>query len=132
MIGLDTNVLVRYIVRDDEKQTEEAARIIESQCTMRKPGLISIVVLCELAWVLSRGYKLNRDTISTILQSILSVEELRVQMAEIAWLALDHYKNGKADFPDYVIGVSNRKGKAKVTCTFDKKAAESDLFQLIQ
>jgi predicted nucleic-acid-binding protein len=131
VIGLDTNVLVRYIVRDDDEQTETAARLIETQCTHEKPGYISTIVLCELAWVLSRGYKYERQTIAAILRRILSVRELQVQDSEIAWQALNHFENGKADFADYLIGVSNRESKAIVTYTFDKIAAESDLFLLI-
>ena len=55
MIGLDTNVLVRYIVRDDDEQAEAATRLIESKCTADNPGLVSSIVMCELAWVLTRA-----------------------------------------------------------------------------
>jgi len=55
MIGLDTNVLVRYIVRDDEKQSAAATRLIEAKCTTDNPGRVSSIVLCELAWVLTRA-----------------------------------------------------------------------------
>lgn len=54
MIGLDTNALVRYVVRDDAQQTAAATRLIESSCKTNDPGLIALVVLCELVWVLDR------------------------------------------------------------------------------
>ncbi len=131
MIGLDTNVLVRYIVRDDVDQAEAATRLIESRCTAKNPGFISIIVLSELSWVLSRGYKYDRRTVAKILSGILSVPELRVHEADVAWQALKHYEEGKADFADYLIGVSNQAHQANITYTFDKKAADGDLFELI-
>lgn len=131
MIGLDTNVLVRYIVRDDDNQAEAATRLIESQCTAEAPGYICTMVLCELAWVLTRGYKLDRRAVGHIIRTILSVQELQVQDSEAAWLALKSFEKGKADFADYLIGASNRRNGSAVTYTFDKKAAESDLFRLV-
>lgn len=131
MIGLDTNVLVRYIVRDDKKQSEAATRLIESGCSAEDPGLVSSIVLCELAWVLTRGYGYGRDTVGRVIRRILSVQELQVQEAEMAWQAVRLFEQGKADFADYLIGVSNRQNKAEVTYTFDGKAAESNLFKLI-
>ncbi len=131
MIGLDTNVLVRYIVRDDEKQAQAATRLIESRCTSHEPGVVNPIVLCELAWVLSQGYGYDRKTIAQVLRKILSVQELRVENAESAWRALRLFEQGNADFADYLIGVSNREATAEVTYTFDRRAAESDLFRLV-
>jgi predicted nucleic-acid-binding protein len=131
MIGLDTNVLVRYIVRDDEKQSEAATRLIESRCTADNPGLVSSIVLCELAWVLTQGYGYGRDMACRVIRRVLSVQELQVEDAEMSWRAVRLFEQGKAGFADYLIGVSNRENKAEVTYTFDAKAAESDLFKLI-
>ena len=131
MIGLDTNVLIRYIVRDDQRQTEAATRLIESKCTSEDPGLINLIVLCELVWVLDRGYKYDRRMVARVVRRILSVKELRVDEAESAWRAIRLYEQGKADFADYIIGLSNQREKAEVTYTFDRKATESDLFKLV-
>ncbi len=131
MIGLDTNVLARYIVRDDEKQSKAATRLIESRCTADNPGLVSSIVLCELAWVLTRGYGYRRDMVGRVIARILSVQELQVEDAESAWRAVRLFEQGKADFADYLIGISNRENKAEVTYTFDGKAAESDLFKMV-
>ena len=78
MIGLDTNVLIRYIVRDDDEQAKAATLLIESRCTAEEPGLVSPVVLCELSWVLSRGYGYGREVVAGVIRRILSVQELRV------------------------------------------------------
>lgn len=131
MIGLDTNVLIRYIVRDDPDQAKAATRLVESECTSDNPGLIHPIVLCEMVWVLSRGYGYDRMTVARVIRRLLSVQELRVSGAESAWRALRRFEQGKADFADYLIGVSNQEGKASVTYTFDQRAAESDLFRIV-
>lgn len=131
MIGLDTNVLVRYIVRDDQQQTETATRLIESKCTPEDPGFINLIVLCKLVWVLSRGYEYDRPMVARVIRRILSVQELQVDDAELAWRAIRLYGQGKADFADYLIGLSTQRENAVVTYTFDRKAAESDLFKMV-
>jgi predicted nucleic-acid-binding protein len=88
MIGLDTNVLIRYIVRDDNEQSEAATRPIESKCTADNHGLVSSIVMCELAWVLTRGYGYRRDMVSRVIRRILLVQELQVESAEMAWQAV--------------------------------------------
>jgi len=132
MIGLDTNVLVRYIVRDDEKQSAAATRLIEAKCTTDNPGRVSSIVLCELAWVLTRGYGYSRAMVGRVIRRILSVQELQAERPELAWQAVRLFEQGRADFADFLIGLSNRENKAEVTYTFDTKAVESDLFQIVK
>lgn len=131
MIGLDTNVLIRYIVRDDIRQAEAASRLIESRCTFDDPGLINPIVLCEIVWVLTRGYGYDRRTAAQVVRRILSVQELQVSRAELAWKALRLFEHGRADFSDYLIGLTNLQEKADTTFTFDRQAAKSGLFQMI-
>jgi len=131
MIGLDTSVLVRYIVRDEAKQSAAATRLIESRCTADNPGLVSSIVLCELARVLTRGYGYGRGMVGRVIRRILSVQELQAEKPELAWQAVRLFEQGKADFADYLLGLSNRENKAEVTYTFDAKVAESDLYQLV-
>ena len=88
-------------------------------------------MLCELVWVLSRGYEYDRRMVARVIRRILSVQELRVADAELAGRAIRIYEQGKADFADYLIGLSNQREKAVVTYTFDRKAAESDLFKMV-
>ena len=94
-------------------------------------GLINPLVLCELVWVLTWGYGYDRLTAARVIRRLLSVQELRVVGAESAWRALRRFETGKADFADYLIGVSNQVAKASVTYTFDQRAAESDLFRVV-
>lgn len=131
MIGLDTNVLIRYIVRDDEAQADAATRLIESRCTEDEPGFVNLVVLCEISWVLARGYKYDRETVAQVIRGLLSAAELAVDQSETAWRALTAFEAGRADFADYVIGAHNRGEQAHPTYTFDRSAATHPDFMLI-
>jgi len=130
VIGLDTNVLIRHIVQDDADQSRVATRLIESHCTADDPGTVSLVVLCEIVWVLDRGYGYGRDAIAGVLHRMLSVEDLHIERSELAWLALNLYKNGKADFADYVIGLCHREQGAEVTYSFDRRTTGCALFRM--
>lgn len=131
MIGLDTNVLLRYIVRDDAAQAKAASRLIEGRCSKEAPGHVSQVVLAELAWVLGRGYGYAKEEVVKVLAAILSSAELRVQEAALAWAALRAYQAGQADFADYLIGAVNESAGCETTCTFDKRAAKSGWHTLL-
>jgi predicted nucleic-acid-binding protein len=131
LIGLDTNVLVRYVVRDDPAQTAAATRLIESECTAESPGIVTLVVLCELVWVLERGYRYRRGEIAGVLRGLLGAQEIRVEGADLAWQALNGFEDGRAGFADFVIGLSARQEGAASTWTFDREAAGSGLFTLI-
>ncbi len=129
MIALDTNVLARYVVGDEPRQAAAARRLIESSCTSDSPGVVSLVVLCELVWVLAQGYAYRRDQIALVLRKLLAAQDLAVERSELAWQALNLYEDGTADFSDYVIGLSGRSQGADVTFTFDRRAARSPLFR---
>ncbi len=131
MIALDTNVLARYVVADDPRQAAAARRLIESSCTSESPGVVSLVVLCELVWVLGQGYRYRRNQVALVLRRLLAAQDLTVERSELAWQALNLYEEGTADFSDYVIGLCGRHEKASVTCTFDRRAATSPLFRLV-
>lgn len=132
MIALDTNVLVRYIVQDDAVQASAATRLIESECTAEEPGMVATIVLCELAWVLGRGYGYSRAQMADVVRGILAAEELRVEAPELTWRALRLYQSGSADLADYLIGAGNRERGASATWTFDREAAKCDLFALLR
>ena len=131
MIGLDTNILVRYIVRDDPRQTKAATQLIESRCTSEDPGLVASIVLCELVWVLDCAYGYDRAAISAVIRRLLTVEELQTEASDLAWSALNLYEVGKADFADYMIGLVNQTQKVETTFTLDHQLAKAPLFQLL-
>lgn len=132
MTGLDTNVLIRYIVQDDPKQARLATSCVETRCTPDSPGCVNHVVLCELSWVLTSGYGYGRDTIVAVLRGILSSPELLVEEDESVWQALKMYEQGAAGFADCLIGILNRRAGASVTVTFDRKAAKDSNFELLK
>lgn len=124
MIGLDTNVLVRYIVEDDPQQAALATQLIDERTHAQKPAFISLMVLCELVWVLSRAYACNRNQLKDILQNLLLTENFMVEHHDVAWLALHDYKDGNADYPDCLISRLNQMFECTTTWTFDKKASK--------
>lgn len=118
MIGLDTNVLVRYLTRDDEIQWQQAGEVIESG----QPCFIANVVLCELVWVL-RGnpYKFDKQEILTTLEMMLQSPTFEFENRSGVYQALQRAKQGKADFSDYLIGAIATHVGCQETVTFDRK-----------
>jgi predicted nucleic-acid-binding protein len=130
VIGLDTNILIRYIVRDDALHAQNATDLIESMCTADDPGFVNLVVLCEISWVLARGYRYDRKTVADVIRNILTSVELEVEESETAWRALSSFERDKADFADYIIGAHNRTKHAAPTYTFDRRAVDHPDFRL--
>ncbi len=130
MIGLDTNVLVRYLVQDEPHQARLATRLIEN-CNADNPGYVCLPVLIELVWVLGGAYGYTRRDIVEVLRELLTVAELRVEQPDQAHQALDAYAPGAADFADYLLGALNAAQGCKTTYTFDKRAAKSNWHTLL-
>lgn len=126
MIGLDTSVLVRYLTQDDPEQGAAAALLIESRCTRDAPGYVALTVLCELVWVLRKAYGYDRALIGSVLEKILISAELDVEGEDVVWCAVQAYRDGPADFADYVIVHGNRRAGCEITYTFDQKLARHE------
>jgi predicted nucleic-acid-binding protein len=132
MIGLDTNVLVRYLTQDDEAQAAVASRLIETQLSAQRPGLIGPIVLCELVWVLETSYGHTRTELAPVLWKLLAAEEFRVQARDEVVIALQAYESTAADFADALLGVLNLRASCEATVTFDKKAARLSTHRLLE
>ena len=132
MYGLDTNILVRYLVQDDPEQSKLATQFIETRCTDEQPCHINHIVLCELCWVLESNYQLVRDDISNVIEQLLQVEQLDVIGIDSVWRALNDYKNSNADFSDHLIARIHQYNGCRTTMTFDKKAAHQTGFTLLR
>lgn len=130
MIGLDTNVLVRYAAQDDPKQSAKATRLIES-LTADAPGYVSIVSVVELVWVLAGCYALTKSEICEVLETLLRTKEIIVAHADTVWKALRLFKEGNADFADCLIERSGDEAGCSHTATFDRDAAKSCGMKLI-
>ena len=123
MTGLDTNVLVRYVMQDDPKQAEEASRLIES-LTPESPGLVPVVALVELVWVLSSCYDLTREQVGQALDALLRTKEIVLDRADQVAQALRAFRASAADFADCLIERTAAAAGCKETMTFDTGAAK--------
>ena len=123
MIGLDTNVLVRYIMQDDSKQSAKATKLIESLDADR-PGYITMVSVVELYWVLTSCYDLTGQQIAQALETILRTKQLLVERADQVMRALRVFDKGGADFADCLIERSASGAGCEETMTFDVKASK--------
>ena len=130
MIGLDTNVLVRYIVQDDAAQSPKATRLIES-LTAENPAYIGLVSLTELVWVLAGCYSSSKEDIVAVLEGLLRTKGLLVESSDTAWKAVRLFKNGNADFADCLIECSASQAGCDYTATFDRGAAKHCGMRLI-
>ena len=131
MIGLDTNVVIRYLVQDDKKQSAAATRFIEKSLTTDVPGYINHITLCEIVWVLQRCYDVTKQQLRDIIEGLLTTKQLIVENVEVAWKALRAYDANRADFCDALIGQANIHSGCEHTVTFDKKAASLPGFDLL-
>jgi len=127
VIGLDTNVLVRYIAQDDRRQAAKATRVIEEECSETRPGFVTAIVLAELVWVLDCSYGSAKAEIVAVLQRILRTKQLVVQDAETIWKAVRSFEASKADFADCLIERIGATHECEYTSTFDKHAASSGM-----
>ena len=130
MIGLDTNVVVRYIMQDDPRQAALATRFVES-LTSATPGYISLVSVTELSWVLSDAYDLERPQLVAVLEGLLRTKEILVEQAETVWKALRLFQSGNADFADCLIERSGAAVGCDWTMTFDRGAVKGCGMRLI-
>lgn len=120
MIGLDTNVLVRFLVEDDPKQSAQAARVIEEAIARQEALFISDIVMCEAVWVLASVYEFSRPEIADVLGNLLRAESVVFPSTDRLASALDAYRRGKGDFADYLIREQARAHGADAVATFDK------------
>lgn len=131
MIGLDTNVIVRYITLDDPVQTPAAVRLIDS-LSADQPAFISLVVMAELAWVLEVSYNFEKAAVRRVFDALLRSKELVLEQSEVVSRAVRNFAAGGASFPDCLIESSGEAAGCVHTFTFDRKAAASTGMQLLK
>jgi len=124
VIGLDTNILVRYLTQDDPAQAKLANRLIEETLTAEQPGFVSTTALIELVWVLESGYGCDRAQICGILERILRAKPLAVERTDVAWQATRLFAGSRADFADCMIERAGHANSCEYTLTFDRLAAK--------
>ncbi len=124
MIGLDTNILIRYVAQDDTLLTPRANAVMAG-LTPEDPGWIALTAVAEFVWVMKRRFKMDRNRIHFLLQSFLSQPSLVIEQPELVRKAARLYVQGTADFTDSLVACSGHAAGCSSTLTFDRKAAKS-------
>jgi predicted nucleic-acid-binding protein len=130
MIGLDTNILVRYLAQDDPVQSTKAAEIIERRLTEEDPGFISIVAMVEIVWVLDRAYKLTARQIASTVERMLQTDVLVVEHEQEVFTAMIALKQGRGSFADAVIAALAARAGCPYTLAFDQRVLRLSSFKL--
>jgi predicted nucleic-acid-binding protein len=131
MIGLDTNILIRYLTQDDPKQSVKATEILERRLTRTNPGYVSIVVMVEVVWVLDRAYGLTGQEIAAAVERLLQVEVLAIADEQEVFTAMLALKQGRGSFADALIGELGARAGCTRTLTFDQKARRLPGFEVV-
>jgi predicted nucleic-acid-binding protein len=130
MIGLDTNVLVRYITADESKQAALASQLIES-LDEQSPSYITSVTMVELSWVLESAYQFSRSQLVEVFQTLMAIENFKIDRVSVVASAVRQYSESKADFSDCLIERLSSAAGCKQTMTFYKAAAKTAGMALI-
>lgn len=124
MLGIDTNVLVRFLIRDDETQFERAHRLIKREVTAGRCVFVSQLVLLETEWVLRSRYALPKHVIIEAIAGLLDAADVEFEDEAAVEEALFLWKDTAADFADCLIGARNRRLGCEATATFDMRASK--------
>jgi predicted nucleic-acid-binding protein len=124
MIGLDTNLLLRYLAQDDPTQSPRTTEIIERRLTEQEPGFISLVSVLEVVWVLKSLFKRSQQEIANDIEMLLAADTLEVQNEQEVYYAVVSLRNGTGTFEDALIGALGIWRGCSATLTFDEDAAK--------
>ena len=131
MRGIDTNILVRFLTRDDPIQAVRVRNALEKMAEGGASCRISVIVLCELAWVLRTALCFRKEQIFGALESLLDTTQFSIEDRDMVREAVLLYRDSTSDFSDYLIGLRNRRAGCLDTLTFDRALAKSDLFAML-
>jgi predicted nucleic-acid-binding protein len=131
VIGIDTNVLVRYFTQDDPRQSPLAKRFIDDTLTREARGYVNLVTLAETVWVLRRVYGIERNEAAEVVATLLAGAQLQIDRRATVRQALQDYSAGSADFADCLIARLNAEAGCERTVTFDCKAAKLPQIEIL-
>lgn len=123
MIGLDTNVLMRYLAQDDPVQSPRATEIITQQLSEKEPGFVSLVTILEVFWVLKSVFKRSRQDLASDIEKVLSADTLEVQNEQEVYNGVVALRTGTGSFEDALVGSLGIWRGCSTTLTFDDDAA---------
>ncbi len=130
--GLDTNLLIRYLVKDDVRQAKKASDAIKKLVTSGGRCFINRVVLCEMVWVLESAYRYSKREILDVLNMMLRTKQFEIESKDIIRQAVDDYNTGRGDLADYIIARVNRANGCDTTLTFDRAVKNNPIFSVIE
>jgi predicted nucleic-acid-binding protein len=131
MIGLDTNIIVRYLAQDDPAQSPKATQLIERRLTKHNAGFVSVVAIVETAWVLERAYGLTDAEIAAAIESMLQTDVLVLEHEQEVFTAMIALKSGLGSFADALIGALGMNAGCARALSFDRKAVRIPGFELL-
>jgi predicted nucleic-acid-binding protein len=131
VIGLDTNVLVRYIAQDDPVQSRKAINLIEQKLSLDNPGFVSVIAMVETSWVLKRSYRLSDLQLAAAIERVLQIEVLLVENEQEVFAAMVALKARQGSFADALIGRVNDRAGCSCTATFDEDASRLPGYELL-
>lgn len=131
MIALDTNVLVRLLVKDDQRQGRRAAALVEGALDAGEAIFVPEVVLVEAVWVLDRRYRFHRREIAAVLHGLVSSREVAFEDRDRVHRALRAYEQGPSGFSDYLIREQARSADCSAVHTFDRQLLREDGFDKV-
>ena len=131
MTGLDSNVLIRYLVKDDARQARRAIKFIQEVVQRGELLFLNHIVLCELVWVLEVAYGFSKSEIGDLLQKLLLTEQFEMEDRDAVWAALDRYRKGPADFSNYLSWEKNTNHGCNPTATFDRSLKDNPAFRVL-
>jgi predicted nucleic-acid-binding protein len=131
MIGLDTNVVVRYLAQDDPIQSAKATQIFERRLTEQVPGFISLVTMVETVWVLDTVYGLAAREIAQAVERMLQADTLVIQNEQEVFTAMVALKSGRGSFADALVGALGAWAGCGSTLTLDRKAGRVEGFEVL-
>ncbi len=131
MKGLDTNVLIRYLTQDDAAQARKVDRLVTTIVAEGERAFVSVIVLCEITWVLRSAYGFGKEALVTVLDRMLATPRLVLEDRELVRQALAQFREGRGDFSDCLIGVRNRSAGCSDTATFDRSLGKNEFFRVL-
>ena len=124
MFGIDTNILVRFLVQDDEAQFEKARKLIQREVAAGRRVFVNQLVLMEAEWVLRSRYSIPKNQIIEAVSGLLDALDVQFEDEPSIEEAILIWKKSSADFADCLIGAKNRRLGCRTTVTFDVKASK--------
>ncbi len=131
LVGLDTNVLLRILIKDDASQLQKITDFFDKETSCTKL-IVNSVIICEAIWVLESGYKYSKSQISSIIATVLHMEQFYILDRYSVEQSLSLYLESDLDFSDAIIAFINLERNADFNITFDKKAAKTSVYRLIK